>query len=60
MYEALNGPDLMFLAKTFYNFLELRQEPGVFSRVMAGWHFNTPVSSANQHSCLVMMDTSGI
>ena len=28
------------------DFLELRQEPGVYSRVMAGWHFNTRVSSA--------------
>ena len=28
------------------DFLELRQEPGVSSRVMAGGNFNTRVSSA--------------
>ena len=28
------------------NFLEFRHEPGVYSRVMAGWHFNTRVPSA--------------
>ena len=28
------------------DFHELWQEPGVYSRVMAGWHFNNRVSSA--------------
>ena len=28
------------------DFLDLRQEPGVYSRVLAGWHLNTRVSSA--------------
>ena len=28
------------------DFHELQQETGVYSRVMAGWHFNTRVSSS--------------
>ena len=27
------------------DFLDLRQEPMVYTRVMGGWHFNTRVSS---------------
>ena len=42
-------------------FLELQQEPGVYSRVNSGdGHSKLEFVQRRQDSCLVMMDTSGI
>ena len=46
---ARNARELCLISRwrgRLMDFLELRQEPGVYSRVMAGWNFNTRVSSA--------------
>ena len=39
-------------------FLEFRQAPGVYSRVRAGWPFETRFFQQRQDSCLDMTDTS--
>ena len=41
-------------------FLELRQEPGVYSRVTAGMTLETLVCSLKSGTCLGMRDNSGI
>ena len=41
-------------------FLELRQEPGVYSRVTAGMSIRIGVCSVNQDTFLGMRDNSGM
>ena len=42
------------------SFLELRQEPGVNSRIMAGMAIKLEFVQRSQDSCFFRMDTSGI
>ena len=49
------GPDLAATG-SLMGFFELRQEPGVYSRVTAGMPFETLVCSLKSGTCLGMRD----
>ena len=46
--------------ESLMGFLELRQEPGVYSRVKRGCPFETLVCSLKSGTCLGMRDNSGM